>query len=285
MELPLVVGVDGSEAALRAVDWAADAAVRHGMPLRLLHASTEWTDDWAEEEPRPDDVVAGAAERARQHAPDVRLTTDVLAEEPADALAHAGRNAFVLVVGARGRGGIAGLLLGSVSLSVAGRADCPVVVVRGGDTARRGEHGRIVLGVGDLPEDGVDAPAARFAFREATARHCELHAVRAWRRPVLQAQRHPLLQGNPSRAREREALEYLDGALRATAREHSGIDLRMRAVEGPARAVLLEESRGADLLVIGAHRRRGHLGLQMGMVDHALLHHAACPVALVPEHI
>ncbi|GAA2393160.1 universal stress protein [Streptomyces glaucosporus] len=278
MELPVLVGVDGSESSLRAVDWAADAAVRHGVPLRLLHASTEWT----EEELRPEDLMACAAERAHQHAPGVRLSTGVLTEDPADALVHAGRNAFAVVVGSRGRGRIAGLLLGSVSLSVAGRADCPVVVVRGGDAARRGGRGRIVLGVGDVSED---APAARFAFREAMARHCELHAVRAWRRPALHAQKHPLIQGNPAVAREREALEYLDGALRATAREHSGIDLRMRAVEGPARVVLLEEARGADLLVVGAHRRPGHGGLQMGMVDHTVLHHADCPVALVPEHI
>ncbi|WP_031507082.1 universal stress protein [Streptomyces megasporus] len=278
MELPLLVGADGSESSLDAVDWAADAAVRHGVPLRLLHSSAEWT----EEEPRPEDLTAAAAERARRRAPGVRPTTDILTEDPADALVRAGRNAFALVVGSRGRGRIAGLLLGSVGLSVAGRADCPVIVVRGGEAARRGKRGRIVLAVGDGPED---APTTRFAFREAAARDCELHAVRAWRRPATQARKHPLIQGNPSALREREALEHVDGALRAVARDHSGVDLRMRAVEGPTRAVLLEESEGADLLVVGAHRRREHLGLQLGMVDHTVLHHADCPVALVPEHI
>jgi nucleotide-binding universal stress UspA family protein len=278
VELPLLAGVDGSESGLLAVDWAADAAVRHSVPLRLLHAAG----DRGEGGPAPEDPLAAAVERVRLRAPGVRMTADVLDEEPGPALVHAGRNAFAVVVGSRGRGGVAGLLLGSVGLSVAGRADCPVVVVRGGRTARAGGHGRIVLGVGDRV-DG--SPAAHFAFREAAARHCELHAVRTWRRPAHEAEDHPPLQGRPSGARHREAMDYLDDALRATAREHSGIDLRLHAVEGSTRAVLLEESRGADLLVIGAHRRQGHFGLQLGTVDHTVIHHADCPVALVPEHI
>jgi len=285
-ELPLLVGVDGSAAGLRAVDWAVDAAARHGVPLRLLHAATEWTADG----PGPEDLMAAATERAHQRNPEVRLTTGILAEDPATALVHAGRNALALVVGARGRGRIAGLLLGSVGLAVAGRADCPVVVVRGGDAARRGEHGRIVLGVGDATGDTAGdaaggAPTVRFAFREAAARRCALHAVRTWRRPVHEARSHPLVRGSPEHARHRQALDHLDDVLRATAREHTGIDLRLQAVEGPARVVLLEKSRSADLLVVGAHRRREHFGLQLGMVGHTVLHHADCPVALVPEHI
>ncbi|PJE98078.1 universal stress protein [Streptomyces carminius] len=277
-ELPLLVGVDGSESSMHAVDWAADEAARHSVPLCLLHAVTEWTDT----EHAPDALVAAAAERARRHVPGVRLTTEVRAEEAADALAHAGRNALALVVGSRGRGRIAELLLGSVSLTVAGRADCPVVVVRGREAARRGGRGRVVLGVGDSV-DG--SPAARFAFRAAAARRCALHAVRAWHRPAHEEREHPLLRGRPSGARHREAMDHLDQVLRGTAREYSGVDLHLRAVEGPTRAVLLDEARGADLLVVGAHRRQDHLGLQLGAVGHTVLHHADCPVALVPEHI
>ncbi|HEX5569137.1 MAG TPA: universal stress protein, partial [Streptomyces sp.] len=144
MELPLLVGVDGSEHSLWAVDWAVDAAARHAVPVRLLHASAERTAD----DPKPGDLMDAAVDRAHQRDPAVRLTTEILAEEPAPALVRAGRNAFAVAVGSRGLGGIAGLLLGSVGLSVAARADCPVIVVRGTDTSRRGGHGRIVLGVG-----------------------------------------------------------------------------------------------------------------------------------------
>ncbi|MTE22124.1 universal stress protein [Streptomyces sp. TRM43335] len=279
MELPLLVGVDGSEPGLLAVDWAVAAAVRHAVPLRLVHAA-ERRD---EGDPDPEELMAAAVERVRQNAPDLRPDTVILTGDPAETLVHAGRNALAVVVGSRGRGGITGLLLGSVGLSVAGRSDCPVVVVRGDGTARAGGHRRIVLGVGDRVEGG--APAARFAFRETAVRGCELHAVRTWRRPAHAAGSHPLIQGNLSGARRREALEYLDETLRDPAREYPGTDLRLHAPEGSARAVLLDESRRADLLVLGAHRRQNRPGLQLGMVAHAVLHHAESPVALVPEHI
>jgi nucleotide-binding universal stress UspA family protein len=58
-----------------------------------------------------------------------------------------------------------------------------------------------------------------------------------------------------------------------------------RTAEGSARKVLLEASHGADLLVVGARRRPGHFGLQLGLVAHTVLHHAACPVAVVPQRV
>lgn len=127
MAVPLVVGIDGSQASLEAVDWAADEALRHDVPLHLLHAGAADHD--------ASDLVAAASERARKSAPAVRLSSEVLFEDAASALVSDGRNALALVLGSRGLGGLAGLLLGSVSLAVAARADCPVVVVRGGGGA------------------------------------------------------------------------------------------------------------------------------------------------------
>jgi nucleotide-binding universal stress UspA family protein len=54
-------------------------------------------------------------------------------------------------------------------------------------------------------------------------------------------------------------------------------------IEKPARQALLEAASTADLLVVGARRRLGHPGLQLGLINHALLHHAPCPVAVVPQ--
>jgi nucleotide-binding universal stress UspA family protein len=76
--IPLVVGIDGSEASLEAVDWAADEAVRHGVPLDLLHAA-------ARDDERVN-VIGGASKRARAGAPSVRLSSEVLHEEAASAL-------------------------------------------------------------------------------------------------------------------------------------------------------------------------------------------------------
>ncbi|MDF3142987.1 universal stress protein, partial [Streptomyces sp. T21Q-yed] len=58
-----------------------------------------------------------------------------------------------------------------------------------------------------------------------------------------------------------------------------------RTVEGHARRVLVDASHEADLLVVGARRREGHFGLQLGRVAHAVLHHSACPVAVVPHRV
>jgi nucleotide-binding universal stress UspA family protein len=86
--------------------------------------------------------------------------------------------------------------------------------------------------------------------------------------------------GEPARLHEEQAAEELEEALREAPDD---VEVRRRTVEGPARRALLDASAGADLLVVGAQRRSGHFGLQLGRVAHGVLHHAACPVAVVPE--
>ncbi|MFJ8114294.1 universal stress protein [Streptomyces sp. NPDC096132] len=288
VELPLVVGVDGSEPSLRAVDWAADEAALRGVPLRVVYASlweryegTALAGDHGKpwEEVRADDIVGTAARRAHLRRPDVKVSADVLPEEPEYALVREGRDACALVLGTRGRGGLVETLLGSVSLTVAAHADCPVIVLRGGHDNRGGSgaRGRVVVGVG---EHGTDSAAVRFAVQEAGLRHATLDAVRAWRCPAHESTDHPLLAGEPARLHEQHAAEVLEKALKDAPAD---VELRRRTVEGPARRVLLAASHEADLLVVGARRDSGHLGLQLGRVAHGVLHHAACAVAVVPE--
>jgi nucleotide-binding universal stress UspA family protein len=136
---------------------------------------------------------------------------------------------------------------------------------------------RIVLGVGEEPEN---SGAVRFAFEEARERRVPLEAVRAWRWPAHESTDHPLLSGEPAHLHEQQATETLEAALRDAP---AGVELHRRIVEGPARKVLLDASADADLLVVGARRRHGHFGLQLGRVAHAVLHHSACPVAVVPQ--
>jgi nucleotide-binding universal stress UspA family protein len=291
MELPLLVGVDGSEPSLRAVDWATEEAALHGVPLRLVYASL-WERyegpalapglGWSAEEVRADDIVHAAARRARQRDTDVKISTEVLPEEPVVALLREGRNACALVLGSRGRGGMAELLLGSVALAAAARADCPVIVLRDDHDVRAvtGRGRRVVLGVGAEPRESA---VVRFAFQEARQRRVPLEAVRAWRRPAHERPGHPLLTGDPAHSQERAASQTLDAALRDTAADHPGVQLHRRTAEGSARQVLLDASATADLLVVGAERRHGHTGLQLGRVTHAVLHHSRCPVAVVPH--
>ncbi|MGW2817396.1 universal stress protein [Streptomyces sp. NPDC001415] len=287
MEKPLVVGVDGSERSLRAVDWAADEADRHGVPLRLVYASLwehyeagtyAYGPATASERKLADAILTAADERAQSRKPGVKTTTSVLPQEPTDALLNESDSASMIVVGSRGRGDIKGMLLGSVGLGVAAWARCPVIVVRGDRTAVDSKHERILLGAGN-PEGS--AKTVDFAFREAEVRGSLLDVVRAWRGPapgVRVLTSADDFEGAP----DRRATAELDAALRDVGTAHPDVQVRSAAVEGRTHKVLVDRSQAADLLVVGARRNTG-LGLQLGRTCHAALHHAACPVAVVPH--
>ncbi|MEV8071072.1 universal stress protein [Streptomyces sp. NPDC085995] len=289
MESPLIVGVDGSGPSLSAVDWAVDEAALHRLPLRLVYASL-WEryeglvptggTDRPSEQVMAEHVVASAQERARRRDAEVKVSTDVLPEDAVSALVDAGDTASGLVIGSRGRGGLKGLLLGSVGLGVASRARCPVVVVRGDSAGVTGTHERILLGAGGPESAGA---AVRFAFREAAARGCVLDVVRAWRTPLLEASRAVAPPDNSPLGHEERAAALLEELLSEAAAEHPEVRVRRATVEGPAHRVLVDRSAAADLVIVGARRSTGQLGLQLGRTAHTLLHHAQCPVAVVPQ--
>ncbi|MDH6447660.1 MULTISPECIES: universal stress protein [unclassified Streptomyces] len=288
MELPLVVGVDGSDSSLVALDWAVDEAARRGLALRLVYASLweRYEDvvpstavDRPSEQVMAENIVGTAVERVRRRNSEVKVSAEVVPEEAVDALLRAGRDASALVTGSRGRGELKGLLLGSVGLTVAARAHCPVIVVRGDKAGVEGTHERIVLGAGE-PASGAEA--VRFAFREAEARGGVLDVVRAWRCPAHEGADEPRLAEDSAHLHEERASAQLDALLHDAVADHPGIQVRRHTVEGPARKVLLHRSAAADLVIVGARRRTGHFGLQLGRVGHTLLHHAQCPVAIVP---
>ncbi|MBA6433720.1 universal stress protein [Streptomyces sp. GMR22] len=348
VELPVVVGVDGSDAASDALDWAAELAGRRGLPLRVVHASL-WeryegyipgtAADRPAERLHSEAVLAAAAERAGRRVPTLKVMTDLAADDAVTALLRAGKSAEALVVGSRGRGEFASLLLGSVGLGIAARAQCPVVVVRGRPENVRGAMNRVVVGIAERERPGEQEPAppsaaVAFALREARLRGVELEAVHAWRcagpedharpgnhaRPgggrgghgaheeqgASEAEGTHATQGTPApqgaretqagratqgtreaqsarEAHEWRAAELLDETLGgATAAGLPPVPVAHRPVEGSARKALLDASAHADLLVVGARRRQGHFGMQLGLVNHAVLHHAKCPVAVVP---
>ncbi|MGV9936576.1 universal stress protein [Streptomyces olivaceoviridis] len=288
VDLPVVVGVDGSEPSMRAAEWAADEAALRGASLRLVYASlweryegVSLAHDLGKpsEEVMAEDIVGTAERRARRRQPGVKVTTEVLPEEAGYGLVRESHSALLMVLGCRGRSGVAEVLLGSVSVAVAGHAHCPLIVVRGSHDNRSGARGRIVLGVG---EKRAGSAAVRFAVEEALLRGVPLEAVRAWRRPLHEPRAHPLLVGEPAHFQEQQAAELVEEALRDTP---AGLRVQRRTIEGFARDALLAVSREADLLVVGARRRQGHFGLRLGRVAHGVLHHAACPVAVVPERV
>jgi nucleotide-binding universal stress UspA family protein len=140
----IVVGVDGSTGSQKALEWAAREAAAHHAPLTVLAvhpvAASYWSGRpilYAADRPLQDEVRQAAQDAA------AKVTSELGDQQPASVtvqavsgivaaeLLQAARDADLLVVGSRGGGGFASLLLGSVTTQVVGHASCPVVVVPG----------------------------------------------------------------------------------------------------------------------------------------------------------
>jgi nucleotide-binding universal stress UspA family protein len=280
--MPVVVAVDGSEDSLRAAGWAARAARRRGVPLRIVAATETPPRSYAVDlSPRTvTNALRGMAARAlstglartEEVAPGTRPETELLdgtSCPPALTLASAGSGAAMLVVGARGTGGFTGMALGSVSRYLATHATCPVVVVR--DSVRGGAvagGGEIVAGIGG-PEDDGDALA--FAFDEAVASDAELLAVHAWGVAVTGA--HARWDITAAKAVTR-----LTEALAPWRDKYLGVPVRYDVVRGHPAWVLSSYSARAELVVLGRHPH-----MSVGSIQHAVLGHAHGPVAIVPS--
>ncbi|WP_239013859.1 universal stress protein [Streptomyces sioyaensis] len=265
MESPLVVGIDGSAA--RWAPYEGPACPAHRLrQLRPVRAGRT--------------IAALAEERARLRSPGVAVTTDECDEDPVYALVDASDHAAAIVVGSRGHG-LSGSLLGSVSLTVAARAHCPVIVEREGASAAAGDRW-VVLGLGE--PGSRTAAAVEFAFAEAALRSCGVEVVHAWTRP--HRERATARSGRFDESRifhEQREKQRLDEVLSPLTAAHPDLAVRRIVVESRARPALLQAASQANLLVVGAQRRRNVLGLQLGLVNHAMLHYAPCTVAVVPS--
>ena len=276
--MPVVVGVDGSEESLRAVEWAALEARRHQAPLRIIAAPALLPRMRARAQD-PETVallLKGEARRALEEAV-VRagevaaaqhIETGLLAGPPALAVARSGAEALMLVVGARGLGGFAALLLGSVSRYAAMQARCPVVVVREETSA---VHGEVVVGIRDPQE--ADATLG-YAFEEAVLRGAGLTAVHSWNWSRFAA-------GADDGHVAAEVELDLSDALKAWHDKYPTVPVWQDVVHDHPAHVLAIYSARADLVVIGRHDDFSpHPAI--GGIQHALLSHARGPVAIVP---
>ena len=256
---PVVVGIDGSPQSLRAVEWAAGEAQRHGAPLRIISVpalpprmhsadgSTRTVTDVVHDESAGwlDTAVA----RSTEVAPELHIDADMLSGAPAQVITDCGSDALMLVVGASSTSGLASLLLGSVSRYVAQHAACPVVVVGQEKTTA---HGKVAVGVGDRHDAAL---TLAFAFEEAALRQADLLVIHSGH-------------------------EEIHGSLTDLQGKYPGVAVSQEAVEGHPARVLASHSESADLLVIGRHGTPHPA--DVGGIQHAVLNHARGPVAVVP---
>ncbi|WP_246257833.1 universal stress protein [Amycolatopsis anabasis] len=283
MTAPIVIGVDGSQAALRAVRWATAEAARRRVPLRLVHAygipdafpgETMPPKDWLDaEQARSRNVLRHATEAAWLADPKVSVASESALDAPVPRLLEESRSARMLVLGATGVGGFYGLLVGSVAGAVAAHARCPVAVVRGEHRA----DPPVVVGIDGSP---LSEAATALAFEEAALRGTELVAVHSWSdadTAQLFSDSRFEFDFEPLRDTEERALaERLAG----WREKYPEVAVRRVLVEDKPRHQLLEQSRRASLLVVGSRGRGGLRGLLLGSTSQALITHAECPVLI-----
>lgn len=282
----ILVAVDGSKSANRALLWAAREAVLRTVPLRLAHVYTWPISGYPGPIPasmftalQEDSVqiLAAAAALVRDAEPALDPATVSRGGVVLPVLLQLAQESELTVVGSRGLGGFSGLLLGSVGTGLAARAACPVVVVRGAEPAA---DAPVVVGV-DGSEFGDLALAA--AFRAAELHHAPLLAVHCWQDPL----------GDAFAGREDERPDFDRASwesVAATMLAERLVDWRSRfpdvqvesAVDWrrPTKA-LLQHSTGARLLVVGSRGRGDFVGLLLGSTSRSMIQHADCPVMVV----
>jgi nucleotide-binding universal stress UspA family protein len=283
----VLVGVDGSDHALRAVRWAAVEADRRQLPLRLVLAFT-----WVAEpdfEMRTGDEhyrnmlleqararLAQAASTAAETRPALAVQQQLIIGYPAEVLAAEARRATLLVLGDRGLTYVEGVLVGSTAAAMAAHAACPIVVVRGAEMDQDASRTRpVVVGIDNSSSSEA---AIGFAFEAAAAREAPLLAMHAYADRLADPLIGNLIDWDVIADEE---TRRLNARLERWVEKFPDVAVRPVPAHGRAVHQLITLSETAQLVVVGS---RGHgqlTGLVLGSVSNALMHKAACPVAIV----
>jgi nucleotide-binding universal stress UspA family protein len=271
-----VVGLDGSDPSRMALHWAAAAADAAGVPVRAVQS---WIHPRSAVLPiAPVPVSAEDMDEQTYQAitaittdtlgSSAAVTTDVLRGPPAAALLQMVTPDSVLVLGSRGLGGFAGLLLGSVSQECVEYASCPVVVVR---TDRVVGDGDVIL----VGKDGSEGAQRALAWAQAlaSATGAGLRAVHAWR--AIESERPPRT-GERLRARAAAAVQGWT--------QQVGDEIEANEVEGDPRSVLVTaaERFAPALTVVGRRGAGGLRSMRLGSTANHLVSHGSTNVAVVP---
>lgn len=282
---PIVVGVDPDSSKRLAQAWAADEAARRGLPLRLVLAQGLPTPGYRPAGGRPsweewNDSRHAAGEQALSEAvafaesrqPRVPVSALLAEGHPAWVLGEQAADAAAVVVGSWHLTAAQRLFTSSaVALPLTVRAPCPVVVVPEAEhTAQSPPY--FVVGVDGSPGS---AAAVDLAFDEAALHAAVLRALYVW---------HPTPLGAVNEeAAVQECRRVLSETVAGRTAAHPEVDLRHEVVRGHPVRVLTEAAEHALGLVVGTRGHGGFSGMLLGSVSQGVLHHARCPVLVVPR--
>jgi nucleotide-binding universal stress UspA family protein len=267
-QLPIVVGIDGSEAAIRAAEWAIAEAVSRDVPLRLVAVIPQQAEpaplesvgnvrlerEYAETALR----IASGAVAANTHP--VKVETAILRGDNASALIAESRAAAMICVGSVGIGHVARAILGSTAADLAEGAHCPVAIIRSRQHRPKPASPLIVVAVNDSP--GND-DVVEWAIKEAQLRHAPVLALGLWRRDVG-------VTGH----------DELDRRVRAWLQRYPGVEFHAIATRTGIADYLDASDSRIQLAVIGGVDSDQVTNL-VGPHGHPILGHAECSVLVV----
>ena len=267
----IVVGYDGSEPSLIALDWAAARAAARSSTVEIVSVNAS---DLFDETAIPA-VLQDAERRFRDIAKDAHVQSRRVNGRMPGALLRAAERADLLVIGAHRRRPLRAALAGWRPLRTVARSSVPIVVIPDdwSDT-----EGRILVGVDD---DDSSSAAVDFAAREARDAGVGLTLVHAWQMPVPTMDGAVALLASPieQKATHRRILDAVADTVLAA---YPGIAVERILVNDNPSAALLTEARRSSLVVIGTHHRGPLAGAVLGSVGQDTVAQSRTPVCVVP---
>ncbi len=280
----ILVGVDGCPSSDAAVVWAAGEAASRGLGLALVHAldmnsiglglTTAPLRKLLIETAQP--TIDHALELSAEHQPGVPARGRVMIGSATRTLLRLSEQAQLTVVGRTGRGALAHLWLGTVTQRVLAHASCPAVAVGGADATTAGTVSRIVVGMGEGPDQDS---ALEFAFSTAQRRCVPLEALH-------------VLAHSPSGSdglvddpypEHQDAEERQAKVLSEWRASYPGVPVTSVVRSGHVGDVFAALCRPTDLLVLGHHRPAPYSPRQLGRAASAALHNTTCSVAVIHQ--
>ncbi|NMH99310.1 universal stress protein [Pseudonocardia acidicola] len=269
----VVVGVDGTDIALRAVSWATAEAHSRGLPLRIVHAAPYAAEPAGPGRRRAATILARAYTVAHRREPDVPVRTERTDDPAVRALLDESGRARLLVLGMGGGQRLEEALAGSTALAVSGHADCPVVVVRGHHRSRASRR-PVLIG---LDDPHSEAAVLTVAFDDARRRGTGLTVLHA-RHGAGPLRDHLLGHDEEAHA---EAVRRLNAALRPWRARYPDVPVELRVIRGQPTDHLLEAAAGARLLVVGTRGRGAPVRALFGSTSREVMRRSPCPVEVV----
>jgi len=277
----IVAGVDGSPPSNVAVSWAAREAAMRNVPLTLVHMLQAFVPTfpqipmasgvavWQEEDGlQVLEQAVKIAEDAIKTGRKIAIARELKSSPPVPTLAELSEEAEMVVVGSNGRGALGRVLLGSVSSAVVRSAKCPVAVIRDEDPLMVDPaHAPVLVGIDCSPASEL---AVAIAFDAASRRGVGLTALHAW--SDVAVYERPWLDWQSEA--ERNLAEYLAG----WQERYPDVEVRRLVVPDHPGRELIEQSKSAQLVVVGSHGRGGLTGLLFGSVSNAVVHSSHTPV-------